>query len=301
MSGTTQVWATVLLGLACLWLLRGGWRALRGTTLRAAWWWALAAVVAIAAAELVVFAGLGEETHAETLRFAAAVLLFCPTIALLGGKRPQNSAWQFIVLTLWGILALPAFEITIRGRGEALLIDPVRSWFLVVLIGVSAVNHLPTRFRIAAVQSAAAQALLLWPQLPWSGMAAWRPPVWLAMLVLVGAAWSARRAAARMPNATPSAHDVVELRSWSYVWLDFRDWFGTVWSVRMMERLNATAIAHEWPMALGWDGFVWQGDNGADMRLAQEQRASAVEALRALLLRFVSREWIEERLKVAGA
>jgi hypothetical protein len=238
---------------------------------------------------------LSDETKAETWRFAAAVLLFCPTIALLGGKRPQNSAWQFIVLSFWGILALPAIEITVRGRGEALSIDPVRSWFLVILMAVGAINYLPTRFGTASFFSAGAQALFVWPQLPWSEANSWRPPDWLAMLVLLGAVWCARRAAAHAPFAPLSSNDVVGLRAWSHAWRDFRDSYGTVWSLRVMERINATAAAHDWPVALGWDGFVWRGDSG-DTRLAEVQLRSAEDALRALLLRFVSREWIGERV-----
>jgi hypothetical protein len=120
------------------------------------------------------------------------------------------------------------------------------------------------------------------------------------MLLLVSATWTARRAAARVPNAPPSSHEVVELRAWSCAWRDFRDWFGTVWSVRVMERMNATAAAHDWPVALGWDGFVWRGD-ATEAPLAQQQRSSAEASLGALLLRFISREWIEERLKIAGS
>ena len=41
------------------------------------------------------------------LDFAAAMIVFCPAMALLGAKRPQDKPWQLIVLSLWGILALP--------------------------------------------------------------------------------------------------------------------------------------------------------------------------------------------------
>ena len=68
-------------------------------------------------------------TFPKRRRFAAAVLSFAPTMALLGAKRPQNGAWQFVVITLWAILALPAFEVLLRGRGEALAerVDGIRS------------------------------------------------------------------------------------------------------------------------------------------------------------------------------
>jgi hypothetical protein len=102
-----------------------------------------------------------------------------------------------------------------------------------------------------------------------------------------------------VPHSPPSSRDVAELQRWNHAWRDFRDWFGTVWGVRVMERMNATAAAHDWPVALGWEGFVWRGD-GAERRLAEGQQASAEQSLRALLLRFVSRDWIELRLMAGG-
>jgi hypothetical protein len=302
MGEPAQVWITVLAGLACLGLLRTGWRGLRGTTLRAAWCWTVLAVVAIAAAELVVaLPQLNRDADAETVRFAAAVLVFCPTIAVLGGKRPQNTAWQFIVLTLWAVLALPAFEIWMRGRGEALAIDPVRSWFLLLLIAVGVVNHLPTRFGLAAAQFAAAELLLLWTHIPLAGLAELQPPVWLAMLLLSASFWTARLRAERAPVAPPTSRDVVELCSWSFAWRDFRDWFGTVWGVRVMERVNATVEMDDCPITLEWNGFVWRGerppaDNPEEL---MRTRNLAEQALRALMRRFVSAEWIDERLNAA--
>ena len=306
MGEPAQVWLTVMLGMACVWFLAPGWRGLRGTTLRAAWWWAVLAVVGIAATELTLaYSGHNSNVHDETLRFAAAVLILCPTIAVLGGKRPQNAAWQFIVFSLWGVLALPALEIWMRGRGEVLVIDPVRSWFLLVLVVVGVVNHLPTRFGLAASQFAAGEVLLLWPHLPFGGLAESRPPVWLAMLLLIASVWTARHRAAGAPLVPPSSRDVVELRGWSFAWRDFRDWFGAVWGVRVMDRVNASAGMYDWPVMLEWDGFVWRRENSSHditNELGQSNtllEAPAEQALRALMRRFVSAEWIDERLKAA--
>jgi hypothetical protein len=80
------------------------------------------------------------------------------------------------------------------------------------------------------------------------------------------------------------------------VWLDFRDAFGVVWSLRILERMNASATMYDWPVTLTWHGF--------------EPRASAThvdtpsileESFRTLLRRFVSPEWIEARLPEQGA
>ncbi len=299
MGELARAWICLLLGLASVWLLRVGWTVLRGTTLRAAWCWAVVAIAGIAGVEMLLALGQTDEaTSAETLRFAAAVLAFCPTMAVLGGKRPQNTAWQFIVFTLWGILALPAFEIWLRGRGEVFSIDPVRSWFLVVLVLVGLGNYLPTRFGLAAALYAAGQVLLLWEQLPAGDVLDWRPPVWPAMALLVMSGWAVRRAAARGPHRGAHRDLVSQLGDWNLVWRDFRDWFGTVWSVRVMDRVNASAASDDWPVALGWEGFIWRGTTlPPDANPPQ----AAGDTLRALMRRFVSPEWIERRLGEADA
>src|SRR5690348_15719242 len=85
--------------------LASGFRALRGTTLRAPWWWAAGSFVAVAASEIAIvlidFDGRG---GASQLRLAASTTTLLPTLALLGAKRPQDRAWQLIVLSFWVLL-----------------------------------------------------------------------------------------------------------------------------------------------------------------------------------------------------
>jgi hypothetical protein len=280
-------------------------------------------LIILAAVEMVLpLAASPSPAEAEMLRYAAAVLIFTPTMALLGAKRPQNLAWQFVVITLWGVLALPAFELWLRGRGEELVVDVVRSWFLVVMIAVGAVNHLPTRFGLAAVQYAAAQAVLLWPQVPFAGSSAARPPIWLAIGLIFTSALTARRGTGvATPNASVRG-DGQPLPSWSIIWREFRDWYGAVWGVRVMERVNASVAMHNWPISLGWKGFLWRdatpqaegrsqgaagdpsGDRGAGpiaTGLAIEQQAVIEQSLRNLLRRFVSSQWIETRLNAGNS
>jgi hypothetical protein len=97
------------------------------------------------------------------------------------------------------------------------------------------------------------------------------------------------------------------MRSWSLIWRDFRDWYGTVWGVRVMERINNSAAMNQWPIRLGWDGFS-SGDSTGNhegeplaAQIAPQQQAAIEQSLRNLLRRFVSSQWIEARLKVSSS
>jgi hypothetical protein len=167
---------------------------------------------------------------------------------------------------------------------------------LVVLVIVGLGNHLPTRFGLGAAMLAAGQVLLLWNQLPAGELLAWRPPVWLAMSFVVLSCWTIGRAARQAPRR-PHAGEAIEFGAWSFVWRDFRDWFGTVWSVRMMDRVNASAVSDAWPVTLGWDGFVRRAETASGDKNAP---TIAGGTLRALMRRFVSAEWIDRRLAEVG-
>jgi hypothetical protein len=308
MSEPVAAFVNLALCTAVLWLVFRARRAIWSTTLRAAWCWAVLTLIVLAAVETLLGLLTGHShANAQNLRFAAALLVFTPTMALLGAKRPQNAAWQFVVVTLWGVLTLPAFELWMRGRGEELVIDPIRSWFLVVMIIVGVVNHLPTRFGLAVAQAAAAQAVLVWSHLPFVGSSEIHLPLWLACGLFLTSALTARHAAGRAPRDSHSGLNVPVMRSWSFVWREFRDWFGTVWGVRVMERINATAIMNHSPLRLGWDGFHWSDSTeiqeGEPMtpQIAAEQQTAIEQSLRNLLRRFVTSEWVEARLNLSSS
>jgi hypothetical protein len=76
------------------------------------------------------------------------------------------------------------------------------------------------------------------------------------------------------------------------VWRDFRDSFGTVWGLRVMERMNASAKMYDWPVALEWSGFTNRDSSQGDVH----PPAAVEDSLRTLLRRFVSPGWIDKRL-----
>jgi hypothetical protein len=281
--------AAGLLALAGLALLRRYRRDLDGTTLVAVWCWSAVSTAFVAAAEIVIaVAGAqGAPPWVVPLRLAAAAGTFCPAIALLGAKRPQDRGWQFIVAALWGILSLPSMHWLLFGGPREM--HPAQLGFVALLIGVAALNGIATRYWPTSLLYAGGQAALVAPFFPLTD--AWLPrsigP--LVGLALIVAAYALRALHVPRARSAPTALD--------RAWLDFRDQFGAVWGLRIMERINAAAAMYGWGISLGWQGFVAR-DNQTDVAAIPP---AVEDSLRTLLRRFVSPEWIDRRLTSGGA
>ncbi|MFO0871806.1 MAG: hypothetical protein U0935_23020 [Pirellulales bacterium] len=250
-----------LYALLAVGLLAALWREVRDSLLVYAWGWTCLAAVAVGGVELWVVLGMTTSGAAEAApswlgptRYAAACLLFCPLMSVLGSKRPHEQAWQWIVLSLWGILVLPAVEFLLVRRGATLEIHGVRSWFLLGLIFLTATHGIGTRGFPAGGLLALAQTLLLRHHLP--GLARWleaehHQPLsdsaitHVAVLLLI-ATLSWLLTLPRWHRHAPPQ---------DRVWLDFRDAFGTLWALRIRERFNDAASAGSWDLRLAWLGF----------------------------------------------
>ena len=285
----------VVAGFAVAGLAAWRWRLprVRGTTLVAPWCWSLLVLVSLSASEFLIGrSGSPLPAWAAHLRFAAAMTTFCPVMAVLGAKRPQNLGWQFVVVSLLVILCLPSIEwLLFGGQSE---IHPARFWFLAILVALGALNFFGTRFWPSSLLYGAGQAVLMAPfffaqpllngsQAALVGMAA----LLLAWLLI----------AAHLPRSRPAATPL------DRVWLDFRDAFGAVWAWRVADRTNASATMYDWPVMLTWHGFRTSGATGglstrADTGevIASEIPAAVEDSLRTLLRRFVSPQWIDARL-----
>lgn len=279
--------AILLAALACgIVGLVAARRNVRGTTLVATWWWSLAALIAAVGVELLIaWQVISDSTVAESLRYAARVLLLCPTISLLGVKRPQEGPWNFIVLSLWGVLALPAAEALFLNTGQPLEVHGFRSWFVLALIFVSLVNTLPTRHWLAALAAVGGQTLLLYDYLPLAALP--RPLTELGFGLLAVAAILVALQPPRRTAATSLDH----------LWLDFRDCFGLFWGLRVQERLLAAGRLAQWPIALSWSGWTTPDGQPLKNELSEDQRRAILITFRGLLRRFVSNEWIDSRLE----
>jgi hypothetical protein len=210
-------------------------------------------------------------------RYAAAVLSLCPTVALLGAKRPQDRAWQWVVLSFWGIMLVPAARVLLLYADSKVSPHAAQGIFLLVIVAMGAANWIATRFAVPALIAAAAQFMLVAPYTPVAGLVVGVSPQFAmgGVLAALVAGWflGKRRRPADVSDR---------------VWLDFRDEFGLFWAARVMARLNVAARGHEWPMVVAWRGIQF---GAAD----EHAREAFGRSLRMLVRRFVSAQWLDER------
>ncbi len=268
--------------LAGLWV---GWRYVRSTSLAAVWAWQGAAVLMLLGAGWWLSQGPPDQAERlQPVQFIAAVFLFCPHMALLGAKRPQDRAWSWIVAALWGILVLPALQVLVLHPGQTITIRDMRGAFLWTLIAIEVLNRLGTRAWPSGLFFAAAQFMLLAEHLP---LVRYRIPdgAWPAAAVcwLLGVSWLA------WIMARPAQAEL-EYDRW---WRDFRDQFGVLWALRVAERWNAVAAANSWPFRLRWSGFQPLAAADDPARLAAEPTLR--QSLVNLLRRFISQSWLAAR------
>lgn len=291
----------IALGALGVILLLGACYRLRETTLVAPAVWGVAALILLTYS--CVFAGtiqftLGqaevaaERSTATYLNYAAAAVVIAPTLAQLGAKSPQNGAWQFIVVTLVVVLVLPVVQGWAYGD-ESPAVHLLFRWLLVAHVFLGVGNYLFTRFAGPAVLLGAGELALIAEYLPYYAQPAsrGRELVGLGCLVAaIGLAWAVVYFRSRTE------------RSLDRLWSDFRDAYGAVWTLRIAERLNASARLHRWPVEFSWDGIAVTGEGRhglptTDLAGLEPPLQHRIEReLRSYFRRFVSHDWISRRL-----
>lgn len=249
----------------------------RGTTLVAPWCWALAGTLAVSCAAA--WNGSASDGEASAwIRYVAGATLLAPPMAILGAKRPQDRAWQWVVLSLVAFALLPAGHQWLYHPGSDLRLETAWQWFVLVIATVGAANYLLTSRALAAAIAGLALYSFLGEQFP----------AWLRFSVperdLAGL--GAVALAAHLAQRTPAREG---LAPHDRAWRDFRDLFGATWGLRCAERFNIAASQAGWRAALGWHGF----DLPADQPTLTPPE---VQCLENLLRRFVSPEWIAARM-----
>ncbi len=278
-----------VLGAAGILLLLWRRRMIFATTLSIPWLWSVLSIGAIGVTECILayFQADASANWVEGLRFAAAATTFCPVMTTLGAKRPQDKPWQLIVISLWAILALPALEQLILKPGQPLEVQTMRSWFLLGMIMIGLFNFLPTRFWPSALLVLAAQLILLGNYLPFAipTTGSWGPSAAMLLLLMAVAL-----PAFGIPRSRRTCQDEDRL------WLDFRDSFGLLWSLRMAERVNADAARYQWGITLTWSGFQTADSAESAQSIPANVIPGLHRTLKNLLRRFVSSQWIADRM-----
>jgi len=283
MNTSLAIAACAVVGAAALFRIR---KRTEGTTLVAPWCWKAASLLLLCATLRWIGSEAPAAWHSHVL-FAAAATTFWPLMAILGAKRPQDRGWQLIVVSLWFVQLVPVGQSLLQSSDAALELAPAWSAFLLGLIGLGLLNSLPTRRWPAALIATGGQILLFAVALGWGNADAVPTNqalsvAGLALLVvaLVIDAW-------RPPRRRPA-------QPIDRVWLDFRDSFGLLWSLRVAERFNSAARQLRWGVRLRWSGLDVDPQQPA-VEVAPETSAAMRQNLDTLLRRFVSPEWLESR------
>jgi hypothetical protein len=119
-------------------------------------------------------------------------------------------------------------------------------------------------------RSAATRAAL-WPVMPWTFAA--------AIVTAELKAGTPAPAASRLEAA----------------WLWFRDHWGVVWALRVLERFNRSAEANRWPIRLSWPGVAAVGGEAGPPSVP-----AAAEATFAGLIRRFAEPWRVDQEAGAG-
>ncbi|HUQ69587.1 MAG TPA: hypothetical protein VM165_08695 [Planctomycetaceae bacterium] len=280
---------TALVLIWCLVRLALFRRAVIGTTLQPAIAWGMVANIVWLAWSVGVSVALaqtdnrwvGELTH---LAYVAAVLSLCPSMLVLGARRPTNRAWTgFVIAPMIAVLCWPVITLALHGgwhRPLQLETPHLIAYLFVVVMslgnyvgGSLTLSTLLCGAGLATIGVSSAQRASAWEDLACV--------MTFALMVLsVGVLAGLRRL--RKATWPPEPLD--------RVWQEFSTLYGLVWSRRVLDRVNAIAEKQQWPGRLHADGFHW------DRPLNDATQQQVEHALRWLLRRFVDPVWLDARL-----
>jgi hypothetical protein len=262
------------------WRIAWGWA--RGTALRPALVWILLAIIlgAIAQIASMVEPLAGGRPTAGRVIYVAVLALLAALVSVLNARSPGGRVWAGLMVLLVVVFMIPWLEEQTRLRRAARLtqlhLESPWTVFYGLLVVVGLTNYLPTRFGVAAACLAVGFLLeyLGLTQVEWPAPRRATMGCWVSWFAVVSA-WVARRSSAREPVArTPSER----------LWFWFRDHWGVVWALRVLERFNRSAELARWSIRLSWFGFEPADSLAPDPPPAAPDEAEAV--LRSLVRRF---------------
>ena len=241
---------------------------MRGTALRPALVWA---VLALALAVFAQAAALTEPLAsgrplAERFTYLCVLALLAALGSVLNARTPGGKAWAVLMMVLVVVFLIPWLEDQTRAApGDVTCAASPRcpwSIFYGLLVVVAVTNYLPTRFGPAAAGAGGA----LHPRIPRAvadGLAACAARDGL----VVGRLDCWPRACASRAGAPDGCRK--HSPRCERLWFWFRDNWGVVWALRVLERFNRAAEVSHWPVRLTWFGLVPLSGEAAQGRLPQ--------------------------------
>jgi hypothetical protein len=278
----------------------------RGTTLVAPCLWAILSAFAIAVGD----AWMGSDAADQTtfcfwqpvIQYVSACTSFCPVMAVLGAKRPQDGPWQWIVLSLWIVLVLPALQFILLPAGPRFELFAAWKIFLIGLMSLGLLNWLPTKYWLAGCCFCAGQLALFWETLarmpaigpllsgtsnPWGSLGSWLFFTAFVLVTLISVLSTKGVPTDRPTLEGPDSQgDLIRLNR---RWLEFRDRYGSFWGLRILQRVNQTAAISQWPVRLQWWGFeqLNRSDPIKNLTVTSTQISEIDRTLNNLLRRFL--------------
>jgi len=199
--------------------------------------------------------------------YVALCLTGCAGVAVLGGRRPGATAWNFVVLALLAVNLLPLAEGLLTGK--TLSLSGFRAVCVACTIAVGILNYLPTRLAPAAL------LLLCGTGFEFAGLLAeYGPYRQIGAFLVAFVPWVAYAALRSQPLGASE---------FDRLWLDFRNRFGFVWAQRIRDQFHRAAAHGGWPVLLRWQGLRLVPGTAVPDESTQDE---IVETLRALLKRF---------------
>ena len=297
-----EIIVSVFLGACWISSLIGIRKYVANTTLMAPWIWAIAASIAVLSATLFVNTVNTVNTvdniasaGAPLLRYLAAIATCCPVVALLGAKKPQSRAWQWIVGALWIVLSLPAIT-AITFTHTTLHLGGVWTSLLWILIFLPVGNYLSTRYFFPAMLAATAQIFLfvdcgsisLWGASPLVSEYSVVSPTATALFLVLLATLTAGYITPKQSHLFKSGDQTANL------WMEFSQLYGILWSRRVADRADKLLDQSGIPIRVGPSHFYARKKDGTwQPILGDELPPEVAVTLKNLLIRFVSQHWID--------
>lgn len=266
-------------------LLRGA-ASLKGTELNGALAWACLTVLLATAGQFIAIPEPLATGRPITGHFCYLATLgaLATLISVLNARTPGGGAWAILMGLLSLVFLIPWLEGAGLRGGVAVLgrlqLESPWTLFYGLLVLAGATNFLPTRFGLSAcwlILGFVLQYLALtgWVESRSAKGWVWSAVPWTFTLAVFAAA---RREARPSPGRC-------ELER---LWFWFRDHWGVVWGLRILERFNKTAEAQGWTLRLSWQGLQ-RGEE-----LGESSDAAALALLKGLLRRFARPDRLEK-------